>query len=123
MIVIQLSKNILKFCAALFLLQNSGLAIAHHGWSEYDQTQQLTLNGKIVQSGYEHPHGFVKLSIDGKTWTAVLAPPFRMENRGLSNSAIAVGATIRLEGYPHRSKSDEMRAERIIVNGKSIELR
>jgi hypothetical protein len=109
MTVIQLRKNILKLSAALFLFQNSGLAIAHHGWSEYDQTQQLTLNGK--------------LSIDGKTWTAVLAPPFRMENRGLSNSAIAVGATIRLEGYPHRSKSDEMRAERIIVNGKSIELR
>lgn len=123
MIAKRYSQHFLTLCLALFLSQLSGIARAHHGWSEYDQTQQLTLNGKITQSGYEHPHGFVKLSIDGKTWTAVLAPPFRMENRGLSNRAIAVGETIRLEGYPHRSKPDEMRAERIIVNGRTIELR
>ena len=31
-------------------------ALAHHGWSEYDSSKVLKLTGKIVESGYEHPH-------------------------------------------------------------------
>ena len=98
-------------------------AIAHHGWSEYDQTKLIKLSGKVIQNGYEHPHGFIKLSADGKEWIAVLAPPFRMENRGLLKTDIADGAQVTVEGYVNRSKPDEMRAERITVSNKTIELR
>ena len=98
-------------------------SIAHHGWSEYEQTKLIKLTGKVMQSGYEHPHGFIKLSADGKEWIAVLAPPFRMENRGLLKTDIADGAQVTVEGYVNRSKPDEMRAERITVSNKTIELR
>ena len=98
-------------------------AIAHHGWSEYEQTKLIKLTGKVIQNGYEHPHGFIKLSADGKEWIAVLAPPFRMENRGLLKTDIADGAQVTVEGYVNRSKPDEMRAERIMVSNKTIELR
>ena len=98
-------------------------AIAHHGWSEYEQTKLIKLSGKVIQNGYEHPHGFIKLSANGKEWIAVLAPPFRMENRGLLKTDIADGAQVTVEGYVNRSKPDEMRAERITVSNKTIELR
>jgi len=98
-------------------------SIAHHGWSEYEQTKLIKLTGKVTQSGYEHPHGFIKLTSDGKEWVAVLAPPFRMENRGLLKTDIADGAQVTVEGYVNRSKPDEMRAERITVSNKTIELR
>ncbi len=98
-------------------------ALAHHGWSEYEQGKLIKLSGKVTQNGYEHPHGFIKLTVDGKEWIAVLAPPFRMENRGLLKSDIADGSQVTVEGYVNRSKPDEMRAERIIVNNKTIELR
>lgn len=98
-------------------------AFAHHGWSEYDSTKELTLTGKVEQSGYEHPHGFVKLTVNGKTWNAVLAPPSRMENRGLQRADLAPGTTITVVGYPNRSKSEELRAERVTVDGRTIELR
>ena len=96
---------------------------AHHGWSEYDSANALKLTGKIVESGYEHPHGHVRLEAPGKTWEVVLAPPSRMERRGLEKSALKPGATVTVEGYPNREKPEEMRAERIRVNGKTIELR
>jgi hypothetical protein len=99
------------------------LARAHHGWSEYDADQTLTLSGKIVASGYEQPHGFVRLEANGKTWTAVLAPPSRMERRGLEPGALREGNTATVVGYPSRVHADEMRAERITVDGKTIELR
>lgn len=98
-------------------------AFAHHGWSEYDASQVLTLTGTIEEAGYEHPHGYVKLKTPTKTWIAVLAPPSRMDNRGLSREALKVGATATVVGYPNRNKPEEMRAERITVGGKTVELR
>ena len=98
-------------------------SIAHHGWSEYEQTKLIKLTGKVMQSGYEHPHGFIKFDADGKEWIVILAPPFRMENRGLSKSDITAGSQVSVEGYINRTKLNEMRAERIMVNNKTIELR
>lgn len=105
------------------LLTASAGAHAHHGWMSYDASQTLTLTGKVVASGYEHPHGYVKLETSGKTWTVVLAPPSRMERRGLPREAIAVGATVTVVGYPHRDTTDELRAERITAAGNTVELR
>jgi hypothetical protein len=98
-------------------------ALGHHGWSEYDSSKALKLTGKIVESGYEHPHGHVRLATPGKTWNVVLAPPSRMERRGLEKGALKPGGSVTVEGYPNRDKPEEMRAERISVNGKTVELR
>jgi len=96
---------------------------AHHGWSEYDTTKTLTQTGKILASGYVHPHGHVRLETPGKTWHVVLAPPSRMENRGLAPTALKKGATVTVVGYANREKPEEMRAERITAGGKTVELR
>ena len=98
-------------------------AAAHHGWSEYDATKPLTVTGKIVESGYEHPHGHVRLEAPGKTWHVVLAPPSRMEARGLPPADLKKGATVTVVGYANREKPEEMRAERITAGGKTVELR
>ena len=99
------------------------LSFAHHGWSEYDQQNALTLTGRVEEMGYEHPHGYVKLATPGKTWFAVLAPPSRMDNRGLSRDLLKPGTNVTVVGYANRGKPEEMRAERITVAGKTVELR
>ena len=109
------------FAAGMLVLPLA--AAAHHGWSEYDSAKALKLSGKVVESGYEHPHGHVRLEAPGKTWHVVLAPPSRMERRGLEKGALKPGALVTVEGYPNRDKPEEMRAERISINGKTIELR
>lgn len=111
-------KNFL-LAATLFALP----AFAHHGWSEYDQGKPLTLTGKVTESGYEHPHGHISLETPGKTWRVVLAPPSRMQARGLPREDIKVGATVTVVAYANRGKPDEARAERITVGGKTVELR
>lgn len=103
-----------------------GIAIpvaAHHGWSEYDSTKTLTFTGRILESGYEHPHGHIRLETPGKTWLVILAPPSRMENRGLAKAALDKGNTVTVVGYANRGKPEEMRAERITAGGKTVELR
>jgi len=53
----------------------------------------------------------------------VLAPPARMESRGLTKDKLKVGATVTVMGYPHKQTRDEIRAERIVIDGKTTELR
>src|SRR3989441_9781230 len=96
---------------------------AHHGWSGYDATKEMTLTGSIKEAGYEHPHGHMRLEVPGKVWLVVLAPPTRMERRGLPATMLKVGTAATVVGYPHRSVEDELRAERITIDGKTVELR
>jgi hypothetical protein len=107
----------------LLLVAGTAPAAAHHGWSSYDSTRELTLTGTITESGYEHPHGHVRLDVPGKIWLVILAPPTRMEHRGLSASKLRTGTKATVVGYPHRSTADEMRAERITIDGATVELR
>ena len=100
-----------------------GSASAHHGWSGYDAKQALTLTGAIVDSGYEHPHGFVRLKQAEKTLVIVLAPPSRMERRGLPRKDLASGTEVTVVAYPNRTDPSELRAERITISGKTTELR
>ena len=101
----------------------AGTASAHHGWSEYNADKPMTLAGTIAQAGYMQPHGFVRLKTADKTWLVVLAPPSRMENRGLPKENLAAGGQATVVGYAHRSKMDELRAERITIKDKTTELR
>lgn len=99
------------------------VAFAHHGWSEYDAAQVLNLTGTIEESTYEHPHGSITLKTPTKTWLVVLAPPSRLDMRGLAKEMLKAGTTASVEGYPNRNKPEEMRAERITIAGKTVELR
>ncbi len=107
----------------LTLLLAATQSRAHHGWSGYDDGRKLTLTGVIRESGYEHPHGHLRLEVSGKTWLVVLAPPSRMERRGLTAKELSVGTTATVFGYPNRSDPAEIRAERITIDGKTVELR
>jgi hypothetical protein len=98
-------------------------ALAHHGWSGYDASKPLTVSGTIKVSGYEHPHGFVRLATAEKEWVVTLAPPSRMENRGLASATLKTGTAATVMGYPSRTDPDEMRAEWIQVDGKTTQLR
>lgn len=97
-------------------------AQAHHGWSGYESDLQK-VTGTIDKSSYANPHSSADIKTADKTWHVVLAPPVRMGNRGLTAEMLKAGATVTVEGYRHRTETSEMRAERIIIDGKAFELR
>lgn len=109
--------------AAVLLIAAMIPAIAHHGWGSYDARNPVTVEGKILTTKYENPH--VTLTVEGadKTWTLTLAPTSRMRNRGALEEMLTPGKTISAYGYPSTVNPDEVRAERITVDGKTIEMR
>ncbi len=98
-------------------------AVAHHGWSSYDETKPVTLTASFTQLSWANPHGSAKMRWKGKLWDVILAPTGRMEARGLTRAEIEPGKRIRLTGYVRRDGTTEMRVERIMIGQKTVELR
>jgi hypothetical protein len=115
--------GVMAATVACLLAGVSGPAGAHHGWSGYDASRLMTLTGTVQSATFDFPHAMLMLQADGKVWEVVLAPPSRMERRGLPAGSIEAGQEATVEGYPHRTDETEFRAERLQVNGSAVELR
>jgi hypothetical protein len=117
----------MNYFKSVFLIASFFLCIAfvpfHHGWSNYNQEKTLDYKGTVQELVYENPHATAKVKHQKKTWTVILAPVSRMEARGVTADMIKKGTTIQVVGYPHKEIKDEMRAERIFVDGNKFELR
>ena len=112
-----------SICLVIAILGCCAFAPPHHGWANYDQEKTLDYKGTVQELIYENPHATAKVKEKNKVWTVILAPLTRMEARGLNADMIKKGTTIQVVGYPHKEIKDEMRAERIFVNGEKYELR
>lgn len=109
--------------AVVFLVGSLASAAAHHGWGSYDASKTITVAGKVLTSKYENPHVTLTVQTKEQVWTVTLAPTSRMVNRGALAEMVAVGKEIVAIGYSSKVEPGEMRAERIIVDGKTIEMR
>lgn len=93
-------------------------------WGSYDKARPQKLTGAIRASRYDREaFGSVTLEVDKKTWNVILAPPVRMDFRGLTEDMLKPGTTVSVEGFPGRRAADEVRAETITVSGRSFDLR
>jgi hypothetical protein len=109
------------FVLASVLLTSA--AVAHHGWGSYDASKPITVAGPIATSKFENPHATITVQGTDKMWTVTLAPTSRMNSRGATEKVVAVGQNVSAYGYPSTVQKDEMRAERITVDGKTYEMR
>jgi hypothetical protein len=96
---------------------------AHHGWGSYDASKPITVVGPITSSKFENPHALIAVKASDKVWNVVLAPTSRMQSRGAPAEFIAVGKTVSAYGYASTVEKDELRAERITIDGKTVEMR
>lgn len=109
--------------ATAILASVAAAAQAHHGWGSYDSSKKFTISAAIAEVVWQNPHAHIMLPHEGVSWEITLAPISRMERRGLSAEMLKAGAEVSVEGYPSTRNEHEMRAERITVAGKTVELR
>ncbi len=98
-------------------------ANAHHGWSSYDASRVLRVEAPLQNLRWENPHGMARVTWQQAEWDVVLAPVSRMEARGLTREMVERAKSVTLIGYPRTDGTREMRIERVIVDGKTVELR
>ncbi len=101
----------------------TGTAFAHHGWSSYDATKTVTITAPVAELTWGNPHSMMWLMHEGKKVEVYLAPITRMVDRGLTKEMLPVGKQVTLEAYKSSGNEGEYRAERITIDGKTVELR
>jgi Family of unknown function (DUF6152) len=101
----------------------AGAASAHHGWGSYDASKRFSISAPVETLSWADPHVHITLKYEGASWEATLAPLSRMQTRGLSQDMLKPGTPVTVDGYPSTRNQHEMRAERITVAGKTVELR
>lgn len=111
--------------AALFISAAAPMT-AHHGWTAYDETAPVTIIGTVRAVSYAYPHATLQLQSEGhesQVWQVVLAPPTRMQSRGLTQDSLKAGTLLSAMGYVHEQHATELRAERITIAGTTTKLR
>ncbi|TVT53368.1 MAG: hypothetical protein FHK80_19335 [Azoarcus sp. PHD] len=103
----------------MFVAQAS---LAHHGWA-WATDVEFELTGTITKARLGNPHGELNVAVKDESWVVEVGQPWRNERAGLSDEMLGVGRVITVHG--HRSSNPEqrvMKAERIIIDGKSYNL-
>lgn len=98
-------------------------ALAQQVTHTYDSNHPITVEGAILNSTFEDPNTTISVKGTDKIWTVTMAPTSRMVERGVQAEVLAVGKKISAYGYPSTVEMNEMRAERITVDGKTYQLR
>lgn len=113
----------MRHASALLLALAPVAAFAHHGWSSYDASKTITHTATLKSVTWGNPHGSATVRYQNKDWAVILAPVARMEARGLTREMLGPKQRVTLVGYPRSDGTAEMRIERVIAGGKTVELR
>jgi hypothetical protein len=78
----------------------------------------------ITAARYDtEPYGLITLEIDRQSRTVILAPPVRMDFRGLTADMLKPGVSVTIEGFASMRSPNELRAEVITIDGQPFDLR
>jgi len=90
-------------------------------WSSYDATRLVEITAALEEVRWDETT--LVVTHDGVRKEILLAPVARMMARGLEQKALRVGNTVTIEAYPSTQNANELRAERIAVDGRVVALR
>lgn len=92
-------------------------------WDAYDPARRQELTGVVRDIDYDGLYGVLRVEVDGRMLTVVLAPIPRLNFRDLTVDVWRPGQTVGIQGVPSRQTADEIRAEVITLDGEQIDMR
>jgi hypothetical protein len=96
--------------AVLFVFGTT--AYAHHSLgATYDQTKEITIEGKLVRFLYRNPHAFVHVEApdtDGQIqrWAVEWGGAVQLAGQGVTRDTFKVGDEVIITGNPSRTATD-----------------
>ncbi len=93
--------------ATAFLLIPA-LAIAHHGYAEFDRTTKVVVTGIVTDFHYTSPHCIVEFDVKGdkgrvQKWQGELGNPLHL--KGWTATSLEPGDEISVSGYRAKSRA------------------
>ena len=106
--------------ACLAMLFGAVSAPAQHTLAaKFDLTKPLTLTGTVTQIDWANPYVHVLMKVPGKPlpalWAVELEGPIILANNGWSETSLAPGEVIRVEGFAARDGSKQISGKSVVV--------
>jgi hypothetical protein len=111
-----------RVAAAALILVPLTPTLAHHGWG-WASNEEFRLSGVARQVRTGNPHGTMVLGTAQGNWTIEIGQPWRMERAGLTDAVLKAGTSLVVHGHRSARQGERlMKAERIVISGKSYNL-
>jgi hypothetical protein len=120
------TKLLAVFIGAASLLLVSGPTFAHHGRSNYDVTQTVTLKGIVTEFEWQNPHALIHFDVtdeNGKVekWVGETNSPNTLTRQGWNRNTVKVGDQITLIGHRVKGGSPYVNFSKIIfADGREL---
>ncbi|WP_460426430.1 hypothetical protein [Azotobacter armeniacus] len=114
--------SLLALLLGAALLFGASMGLANQRWDSYDTGQRLTIEAPLKQVLYRSLQAEVRVDYRGEEWNVVLGPSSRLLSLGVIKNDLRPGRPVILVGYPRKDGTAEMRAERLILDGRTLEL-
>ncbi|HUI77115.1 MAG TPA: DUF6152 family protein [Bryobacteraceae bacterium] len=81
---------------------------AHHGWMEFDEGTEITVEGTVTDFHYVNPHCVVEFEVkDDKghvnKWQGEFSNPGVLSRRGWNAATLQAGDKLAITGHPTRN--------------------
>ena len=94
---------------------------AHHGWG-WATGEEFELAGVVRSVRHGNPHGSMVIATRSGVWTVETGQPWRNDRAGVT-SLLRAGTRLTVHGHRSARRGERlMKAERIVIAGKSYNL-
>jgi hypothetical protein len=94
---------LVSLITGLLLIPDS--ASAHHGWAEFDEKAEVTLQGTVTDFHFVNPHCVVEFQVKREKgqfqkWQGEFSNPGVLSRKGWNAASLETGAKITITGHP-----------------------
>jgi hypothetical protein len=117
---------VLAISAGFLLISHS--AEAHHGWSEFDTTREVTFEGTVTDFHFTNPHCVVEFDVKDEKgqiykWQGEFSNPGRLSQQGWTAASLQPGDKFTITGNPAKDNAPAMHVDRIrLPNGQEYKI-
>ena len=103
---------------------------AHHGWQEFDEKTDVTVEGTVTDFHYLYPHCVVEFEVKDEKgrreiWQGEFSNPGALSRQGWNAAYLEAGDHLKISGHPARNGVRALHVTRILsaAGGVKLELR
>lgn len=115
------------------LLPVAGLLIvpapltAHHGWQEFDEKSEVTVEGTVTDFHYVNPHCVVEFDAKDEKghlqkWQGEFSNPGVLSRRGWNAAYVEAGDKLKITGHPAKNGVFALHVTRIVTASGELKL-
>jgi hypothetical protein len=121
---------LLPLCILVALLTSVLLipsAWGHHGWAEFDENTEVTLEGTVTDFHYVNPHCVVEFEVKNvggqkQKWQGEFSNPRVLSRKGWNAASLEAGDKLTITGHPARKGVLALHVTRIRSSNGEVKL-